>query len=176
MGLTAGDRVTVADILHGLLIESGADAATALAVATSGSENKFVALMNEKAAHFGLADTQFVDSIGRDNGSQYSTASDLGKLARLALGSKTIAGIVGKSTYTARAESGKTYSLSNTNLLLGGGKYAGVKTGTTYQAGECLISLYDDGERKILGVVLGSSGRFYETDRIIEWTKRVYKW
>ena len=176
MGLTAGDKVSVSELMHGLLIESGADAAETLAIATSGSENQFVALMNEKASMFNLTNTQFTNVVGHDATGHYSTAKDLSKLARIAMSNKQIAEIVGERSYVASSEAGKKYYLTNTNLLIGTPGYIGVKTGTTYQAGECLISLYDDGERKILGVVITSPDRFGETQDIIEWTKRVFSW
>jgi len=132
--------------------------------------------MNEKAAEYGLPDTQFVAVVAHDTSGHYSTAKDLYRLSRIALANKTIAGIVAKKSYVARAESGKTYYLSNTNQLLANSRYSGVKTGTTYSAGECLISLYNDGQKKIIGVVLGSNSRFYETESIIEWTRKAFKW
>jgi serine-type D-Ala-D-Ala carboxypeptidase (penicillin-binding protein 5/6) len=176
MGLAPGYKIKVSELLNGLLIESGADAAETLAVATSGTENKFVALMNEKAKLFGLTNTQFTNSVGHDDSGNYSTAKELSALARIALSNKTIADIVRKQTYVATTESGKTFYLSNTNLLLSDPNYKGVKTGTTTDAGQCLITLYDDGTRQILGVVLDSPDRFGETSSVVDWTKQAFKW
>lgn len=176
MGLATGDKLKVSELLHGLLIESGADAAFTLASHIGGSEHQFTAIMNERASKLGLTDTQFTNSIGHDDNGHYSTAGDLVKLTRIVLSNPLIAGIVAKPSYTATAVNGKKYYLSNTNKLLDGNRYLGVKTGTTYAAGQCLISLYHDGERKIIGVVLGSSDRFYDTKNIIDWTKRSFTW
>jgi D-alanyl-D-alanine carboxypeptidase (penicillin-binding protein 5/6) len=176
MGLAVGDKITVNDLLHGLLIESGADASLALSNFVAGSEQKFVALMNERAAKLGIKDTQFTNSIGHDDTGHYSTASDIVKISRVALSNPQIAEIVSKKSYTATSTEGKKYFLSNTNLLLGTPYYMGIKTGTTFMAGQCLSSIYDDGVRRVYGVVLGSFSRFTETEDILEWTKRSYTW
>lgn len=176
MGLAPGDKIKVSELLHGLLIESGADAAMTLSNRISGSENAFAALMNERALKLGLADTQFTNSVGYDATGHYSTTSDLSKLAKVVLSNKEVAQIVAKSAYTAKAENGKTYYLTNTNKLVGGTNYKGVKTGTTFSAGGCLVSLYDDGSRKIIGVVLASPERFSETQSIVNWTLKNFSW
>jgi D-alanyl-D-alanine carboxypeptidase (penicillin-binding protein 5/6) len=176
MGLAVGDKVSVGDLLHGLLITSGADASLSLSAYVGGTEEKFVAQMNERAAKLGLRDTQFTNSVGYDDNGHYSTASDLTKIARIALTNPYISEIVANRTYTATSVDGKKYYLSNTNLLLGTPYYKGIKTGTTFQAGQCLITLFDDGTRKIIGVVLNSANRFAETEGIIEWTKRSFTW
>lgn len=176
MGLAAGDKIKVSELLHGLLIESGADASMVLSNRIAGSENAFAALMNERASFLGLKETQFTNSVGYDATNHYSTASDLAKLAKVALSNKMIAQTIAKSAYTAKAESGKTYYLSNTNKLVNGANYKGVKTGTTFAAGGCLVSLYDDGTRKIIGVVLASPDRFSETQSVVNWIKGNFTW
>lgn len=176
MGLSVGDKLTVKELLHGLLIESGADASLALSGHIAGNDQKFAALMNERASKLGLTETQFTNSIGHDESGHYSTPADLTKLARVALTNPIIAEIVAKKSYVATGVTGKKYYLSNTNLLLDNQNYKGIKTGTTFAAGQCLLSLYDDGTRRIIGVLLGSPSRFTETSGIIEWTKRSFTW
>jgi D-alanyl-D-alanine carboxypeptidase len=161
--------------MHGLLIESGADAALTISNELGG-EQQFVALMNEKAALLGLKDTQFTNSVGYDDEGHYSTAQDLVRLGRIALTSPTIADIVQKPKYTLTDEAGRKYSLVNTNKLLSDKRIKGIKTGTTFEAGECLVTLYDDGEKKILGVVLNSPDRFSETSQILSWAKQTFAW
>lgn len=168
-GLIVGDKLTVRELLHCLLIESGADAALTFSSRISGGEHAFAALMNERAAKLGLSNTQFTNSVGYDDSGHYSTAEDLAKLAKVALSNKQVAEIVAKPSYVATSENGRGYSLSNTNKLVGTSFFKGVKTGTTFSAGECLISLYDDGTRKIIGIVLSSPSRFYETQKAIDW-------
>lgn len=176
MGLSVGDRISVLELLHGLLITSGSDASTVLAKEVAGSEEQFVALMNEEASYLGLKNTQFTNSVGYDNPNHYSTAYDLAKLGKVFMLNKTLVDIVAKSSYTATSESGEKYLLTNTNKLLNGSTYRGIKTGTTYGAGECLVSLYENGDQKIIGVLLNSPARFSETTGIIEWTKHNFLW
>lgn len=138
MGLREGDKIKVSELLHGLLINSGADAARALTVATSGDENRFVAAMNENASRFGLANTQFTNTVGYDEQGHYSTTTDIYKLTKIALENPLISEIVAKSNYIATGESGRRYALTNTNQLLSSPNIRGVKTGTTLLAGQCL--------------------------------------
>lgn len=175
VGLTPGEKIKASELLHGLLIESGADAAITIANEVSGNQNNFAKLMNERAKLMGLENTNFKNSVGNDEDGHYSTATDLIKLTRYALTNDAIREITRKKSYALRTESGKTYFLVNTNKLLGS-SYFGVKTGTTFAAGECLVSLYKEGDREIIGAVLGSTDRFYETQKIIEWTKSAFSW
>lgn len=176
VGLEKGDKLTMKDLLHGLLIESGADAALTISNHIAGSDNRFAALMNERAALLGLSNTQFSNSVGYDTADNFSTASDLAKLGEVALTNRLISDIVKKNTYTIKTESGKNYTLSNTNKLLPDSRFQGIKTGTTFMAGECLISFFKEGEKEIIGVVLASPSRFYETERVINWAKENYRW
>lgn len=176
MGISAGQQFKVSELMHGLLIESGSDAAHTLAVAAGGDEHRFVALMNEKAALLGLTNTQYTNSVGYDDTNHYSSAYDLAKLAKIALKNKVISDITAKTSYVATSESGQRFPLSNTNKLLNGTTYKGLKTGTTLVAGECLVSYYENGNQKIIGVVLKSPSRFYETDKVIQWVRNTFKY
>lgn len=176
MGIPVGTKIKTDELMHGLLMESGSDAAQAIAKIVAGSEAKFVALMNERAKLLGLNDTQFTNSIGHDDPTHYSTARDLVKLARIALESPDIAKIVGKPNYVATSVDGQKFYLVNTNKLIDGKVYKGVKTGTTFAAGECLITLYESDNKKIIGVVLTSPDRFSETRNLINWANRNFVW
>ncbi len=176
MGIKEGQKFTTLDLLHGLLIESGSDAANTLVTTVSNNENSFAALMNEKASLFGLTNTQFTNSIGYDSSGHYTTAYDLAKLSKIFLENKLLSNIVSKSSYIATSESGEKFYLNNTNQLLNGSTYKGLKTGTTFSAGECLISYYEKDNQKIIGVVLNSPSRFYESDKIIKWAKNNFTW
>lgn len=176
VGLQKGDKLTVRELLHGLLIESGADAALTLSQHIGGDENRFAALMNERGALLGLKNTQFSNSVGYDSSNNHSTASDLAKLGEIALSNSLIAEIVKKNSHTIKTENGKSFYLNNTNRLLPDSRYQGIKTGTTYAAGECLISFYKEEEQEFIGVVLASPSRFYETDKVVNWIKNSYSW
>ncbi len=173
MGLKAGEQLKVTELLHGLLLVSGSDAAITLANYVAGSEEEFVALMNERAILLGLNNTQFTNPVGWDESGNYSTSKDLTSIAEIALSNPTIARIVAKKSYLARNITGRKYILTNTNHLLNK-NYLGIKTGTTYKAGECLATYYKDENREIIGVVLNSPNRFQETERIITLIKNSY--
>lgn len=168
VGLIPGDRLTVYNLLQGLLIESGSDAAITLAKYNSGTEADFVAKMNEKATILGLSNTQFTNPVGWDENGHYSTAHDLTILTKAALTNPTIREIVAKKTAKIVTGSGRNYILTSTNLLLDG-HFLGAKTGTTYAAGECLASYYRDDEKEIVGAILNSPDRFLETADIVDW-------
>lgn len=171
MWLTEGDKIIFSELLNGLLINSASDAALTISNHVSGGEKEFAALMNEKAKLIGLNDTQFTNSVGWDEPNHESNVRDLVNLSNLALSNKQIRGVVKKKSYIAKSTTGKKYYLLNTNALLGLENYYGIKTGTTYAAGECVAVYYNDGEREIIGVLLNSQNRFGETEKIVEWIK-----
>ncbi|MBW6431806.1 serine hydrolase [Patescibacteria group bacterium] len=176
MGLILNDRLTIGELLHGLLINSGSDAALNLAAHTSGSEKEFVSLMNNKAKIFGLDNTNFTNPVGWDEVGNYSTAKDVANLARIALTSNTISEITTKKYYVAKSLNGRQYFLNNTNQLLGQNGYSGIKTGTTYRAGECLVTYYQDTEKEIVGVILNSPARYNETKYLVNWLESNFDW
>jgi D-alanyl-D-alanine carboxypeptidase len=167
MGLVVGDTVTIQQLLDGMLIPSGNDAAITLARVAEerissgfGDENSFdfVQAMNDKAAELGLQDTHFSNPDGDDDPENYSSAHDLAVMAQAVLGSDLLAPIVGtgSETLTSLGPEQREYGLYNTNQLLGFG-FDGVKTGTTDAAGSCVVSstTLENGDRVII-VVLGS--------------------
>ncbi|MCX7668905.1 MAG: D-alanyl-D-alanine carboxypeptidase [Anaerolineae bacterium] len=172
MGLTAGETLTVGDLLYGLLLPSGNDAAVALAEHVAGNETAFVGLMNERAAALGLRGTRFVNAHGSDAPGQVTTASDLVLLARAVLAHPLLARIVARPSAQV---AGRT--LKNTNELLGAYPYVdGVKTGTTDAAGECLVaSATRDGHRLIV-VVLGSRDRYADARALLDFALGGWQW
>ena len=101
MYLQEGEILTIQDLLYGLMLESGNDAAVALAVAVGGTVERFVMLMNEKAAELGLKDTHFENPHGLPNDNHYTTALDLARLTDYALGDETFSEIVATKKTTA---------------------------------------------------------------------------
>ena len=155
LGLSTGNTITVENLLYGLMLRSGNDAAVALAEYVSGSVESFAELMNNKANELGLTNTHFVTPHGLDNNDHYSTAYDLAILTDYALTNKIFSKIVKTKTYTITLN-GYSKTLSNTNELLGNldGVY-GVKTGFTNGANRCLITSCKRGDLDIICVVLG---------------------
>lgn len=155
LGLSTGDIITIHDLLYGLLMVSGNDAAVALAEFTSGSVEDFSKLMNEKASSLGLTSSHFVTPHGLDQDEHYTTAYELAKIADYALGNETFSKIVNTSSYTVLID-GNSKNLHNTNELLGSldGVY-GIKTGFTNGANRCLVTSCKRGNLDIISVVLG---------------------
>lgn len=155
LGLSTGDIITIHDLLYGLLMVSGNDAAVALAEFTSGSVEDFSKLMNKKASSLGLTSSHFVTPHGLDQDEHYTTAYELAKIADYALCNETFSKIVNTSSYTVLID-GNSKNLHNTNELLGSldGVY-GIKTGFTNGANRCLVTSCKRGNLDIISVVLG---------------------
>lgn len=172
-GFMAGDTLSLEDVLYGLLVRSGADAACA--IASLYNKTDFVDKMNQKADEIGMEKTIFENSIGLDSDKfQFSTVNDLEKLAKYSLKYGTFRKIVGtkESTIRSLTNPNRTYKITNTNdLLFTIPGTVGIKTGFTSGAKECLIYLYEDGKHKYLIIVLGSQDRFKDTTKLLNWTK-----
>ena len=155
LGLRAGERRTVRELLYALMLQSANDAAVALAVEVSGSEQRFVELMNDRADALGMRDTVFYSPNGLDDRGR-STAHDLVVLTRAAFSEPGFAGIVSSKLRTIPAPSGPPRRVQNRNALLWLYPGAtGVKTGYTSGAGFCLIATAERDGRRLVAVVLG---------------------
>lgn len=140
MGLNVGDRITLYDLVVGMLLASGNDAANAAAVFLSGSTKAFVAKMNSAAKEMGMPHTHFVTPSGLDRGDHHSTAYDMALLASHALQNKTFAKICAAASAQVTVN-GKAKTVYNHNRLLTSlDGCIGVKTGYTERAGRCLVS------------------------------------
>ena len=135
-----GDKITLNDLLYGLMLRSGNDAAVAIAEYVGSSVQGFADMMNKKAQELGLTDTNFVTPHGLDNSKHYTTAYELAKLTDYALQNEKFAQIVG-TKQTSITINGVPRTISNTNELLGVlNGVVGVKTGFTNGAGRCLVT------------------------------------
>jgi D-alanyl-D-alanine carboxypeptidase len=167
MGLKIGDRLSVTDLLHGLLLRSGNDAALTLAEATAGSEDDFVDLMNAEADDLGLADTHFDNPHGLDADNHYSTAMDMVTLGREVLKDPLLAGIVNTRTYTPNWDRGY---FDNINLLLTTYQGAiGVKTGYTDGAGQAIVGAAERNGRRLVVSVMRSEDLYVDTGALLDW-------
>ncbi|MGI8845295.1 MAG: D-alanyl-D-alanine carboxypeptidase family protein [Thermoleophilaceae bacterium] len=156
--LPKGKRVSLNAVLNGLLLVSGNDAAIALADHVSGTQRRFVALMNEKARLWGLRCTHFASPHGLEKGNR-SCAADLAVLARLAMRSPRITKIVRRkeAEFKFPIKGGKLYLYGHNPLIRAGYRGAiGLKTGFTEEAGRCFVGVARRGG-KTLGVVLLNS-------------------
>ena len=174
MGLAAGEKLTLEDLLYGLLLPSGNDAAEAIAEGAAGTSSQFIELMNKKAQILGAVNSKFVNPSGLEgNGAHYSTAEDLAIISKYAWDNFSLfRQIVGTKYYEIPySPEHKYFYLENqTNLL---GTYPGVrgiKPGFTPQAGLCLVTLADNGGHQILGIVLGSADRRGDMEKLLNYS------
>ncbi|MDP2691798.1 MAG: serine hydrolase [bacterium] len=181
MGLRVGEQITVDKLLHGLLINSGNDAAMVLAEAVAGSTDAFVALMNERKLALGLNQTQFVDPAGLSEGN-LSSAFEIAHLAKYVFRDPVLQTILRQKEVTVASVDGAvSHHLMNTDRLLGtalADRIIAGKTGTTPLAGQCLISFFNiqDTDRTTMVIILGSKDRYAEMNQLIPWIDETYRW
>lgn len=178
LGLKRGDKASVRDLLYGLMLRSGNDAAVALAEHVGGSVKEFAELMNEKAIELGLTNTHFVTPHGLDDANHYTTALELAKLTDYAMNNETFSKIVGTKSITIYINN-QPRQINNTNELLGVlNGVVGVKTGFTNNAGRCLVTETKRNNMDIITIVLGADtkkDRTKDSVNLIEYTFSKYK-
>lgn len=187
--LKAGEVISVKDLLYCLLISSANEAANILAMAVCGDIPTFVERMNQRAQELGMTGTHFVNPHGLHDPDHYSTAWDIYKMTKQAMTHAAFREIVSTSYYTVPATNlSAERSLINTNALLTSGKYPGytfsgtigVKTGSTGQAGFCLVAAAQKRGHTLVSVVLGAENptdskgnvqrkQFSESKKLLDW-------
>jgi D-alanyl-D-alanine carboxypeptidase len=174
MGVSQGEVLSLEDMLYGLLLPSGDDAAVAIADAIGGSVPDFVAMMNAEAKIMGLTHTHYVNPDGLDADGHYTSASDLLKLTRRALALPEFALIVNTFEHKipATAQHNK-HDLFTTNALIDNYPGAdGIKTGTTPAAAYCLVFSATHTSGQLVGVLLGDAsdnGRYVDAQALLDW-------
>ena len=173
LGLHSNDKISIRDLLYGLLLCSGNDSAVALAETIGGSVEEFANLMNQKAISLGLNSTHFVTPHGLDNDDHYTTAYELALITDYALKNDIFCNLVGSKTHTILINN-QPKTLSNTNELLGNlnGVY-GVKTGFTNGANRCLVTSVKRNNMDLICIVLGADtkkDRTKDSIALIEYT------
>lgn len=163
MGLFLGEEIKVKDLIYGMMLPSGNDAAHLLASTYPGGINGFVARMNEKARELSLTNTHFIDPAGYDD-DNYSTAYDLARLGAHALSNPTISEVV-KTPETTVYNTAQTipHELKNLNELLSINGVNGIKTGFTNEAEGVLVTSFFHNKKQYVIVVLRSKDRFQDT-------------
>lgn len=161
--------VSVDDLVHGMIIQSGNDACVALAELIAGSEENFVQLMNREAQRLGLKNTQFKNATGLTEAGHYSSARDLAMLATVLIRDfPEYYPIYSKKEFTYN----KITQANRNRLLWLDPAVDGVKTGYTEAAGYCLVASAKRGPRRLLSVVLGTdsdSARATESQKLLNW-------
>lgn len=178
LGLKVNDKITVHDLLYGLMLKSGNDTAVALAIHVGGSIEGFAEMMNKTAQEMGWVNSHFITPHGLDAQGHYTTAYELACMADYALQNPKFKEIVSTKTYTVTIN-GRPQVISNTNELLGylDGVY-GVKTGFTNGANRCLVTACKRGDFDIITVVLGADTKKIRTQdsiSLIEYTHKNYQ-
>jgi D-alanyl-D-alanine carboxypeptidase len=175
MGLRAGVPISVRDLLYGLMLPSGNDAALELARAVDGSVPAFVDRMNAKAAELGLRDTQFQNPHGLDGRAHYSSAYDLAMLGRYAMANPEFAAIAASPAWHLAPPS--DYDLYNGNSLLA--RYPGadgIKIGWTNRAGWTLVASAVRDGRRLYVTVLKSADRDGDASALLDWAYASHEW
>lgn len=188
--LKAGEQLTVKELLYCLLLPSANDAAKALAEAVDGSTEEFVSRMNRKAGELGCQGTHFANPHGLHNDDHYTTAYDISLFMTAALKYDLFREIIATASHTVPATNLSGERLYyNTNGLISNLHYAGYiydkciggKTGTTDEAGRCLVAAAEDGDTLLVSVVLGSGpiqeegyeklrqGQFTQSTKLLKW-------
>ncbi len=178
MGLRAGERISVRDLLYGLILRSGNDAAHTLAIAAAGSERRFVAQMNRYAAALGLSHTHYANPVGLDEKGNYSSAFDLMALTRRLLRKPAFAKIADSRSARLRSVRPPRRIATINELLLMAPWVTGVKTGHTFGA---LYVLVGSGQRRgvsLISAVVGTwtdEERFDDSLDLLEWGFSQYR-
>lgn len=169
--LQLGEEMSLSNMLYGLMLRSGNDAATAIAEHVGGSEEGFVHLMNEKAAFLGLKHTQFKNPHGLDEDGHYSSANDLAKLTAYALKNNVFAEIVSTRVKKVPNPHEKwDYSYTNKNKMLAMYEGAdGVKTGYTKKSLRCLVSSATRQGQQLAAVTINDGDDWADHRKMLDW-------
>jgi D-alanyl-D-alanine carboxypeptidase (penicillin-binding protein 5/6) len=162
IGLIAGERLSVHDLLVATLVPSGTEAVYALAEHLGdGSVERFVQKMNAKASQMGLQNTHFEDPAGLDASGHYSSARDLAAISRAAMEHPLFKEIVAMKEATIHTQNREIEVFNTNSLLYTYPEASGVKTGTSPEAGPCLVAAAKDSDESYIAVVLGAKSEDY---------------
>jgi D-alanyl-D-alanine carboxypeptidase (penicillin-binding protein 5/6) len=180
-----GDVILLGELLYGLMLPSGNDAAVAIAENVAGTVFEFVDMMNAKAAELGMRNTHFVDPNGLDEDGcwegwgPYSTVEDYLILTRYCMRNRTFREIVGHAEATIHTVDGRQIDYQSTNRLFWGMEgVIGIKTGTNYESHACLVAAVERNGATFYSVVFGSptdEGRYIDTRALLEWAFKHYR-
>ena len=170
MYLKEGEQLTLEMLLYGLLLCSGNDAALVIARAVGGSQERFVDMMNRKAAALGMEDTSFANPNGLDEEDHYSTALDMAKLSCAAVKSETLLRIASTKSVTI---GGRTMYNHNTLLSYVDG-CIGLKTGYTRAAGRTLLSCAQRNGQRLVAVTLQDGNDWVDHQRLYDYGFSAY--
>jgi serine-type D-Ala-D-Ala carboxypeptidase (penicillin-binding protein 5/6) len=173
INLSKNEKLTFENLLFAMMLPSANDAAKAIADNYPGGEKAFVREMNRKAKDLGLKATHFEDPIGLTDQKDYTTPSDLARLASIAMNNSKFREVVKTKNRTITNTNGKVYDLENLNILLDIPEVNGVKTGFTEEAGQVLVtSIKVAGtDKELIIVVMQSEDRFGDTQTLLNFLR-----
>lgn len=175
--LAPGEKISLEELLYGLMLQSGNDAAIAIAEHVSRSVDEFVKLMNEKALELGAYNTSFVTPHGLDANEHYTTANDLAKITAYAMKNELFKKIVSTKTISSGVTGCFNRSYKNINKFL----YRidnsdGVKTGYTGNAGKCLVASVKHDFGRYICVILNSHDRWRDAEKLVKYADSNFKY
>jgi D-alanyl-D-alanine carboxypeptidase len=177
MGLEAGFHVTMEDLLYGLMLPSGNDAAVAIGRYVAGADDTFVWLMNVKAKELGLRSTHFVNPHGLDAPDHYSCPADMVTMARYGMQYETFQKLAAAKAYDIR-EDNISYTVTNLNPMLWAYPGVdGVKIGYTDNSGRSIVaSAVSNGHRVYVAFMRSEAGLVPETTALLDWAYSSFEW
>lgn len=168
--LKAGEKISIEDLLYGLMLVSGNDAATALAEIIGGSQEKFVEMMNKKAEALGCKNTRFANPSGLFDEEHYTTARDMAIISREAMKDPIFREIVNTTNHKANRENSDYETFHNKNKTIfeyDGG--TGIKIGYTQNSGRTLVASSKRGETSLICVVMSAPDWFEDAYRLMDY-------
>ncbi len=177
MGLVSGDSVSLKELVYGMLLASGNDAANATAIHLGGNVESFAALMNQKAKELGMKNTHFVTPSGLDDDEHYSTAYDMALLGKYAVQNPIFkAACSSKNAVLTYGNPPYRRTLYNHNRLLSSYEYAlGIKTGFTKKSGRCLVSYAEKDGIGLIAVTLNAPNDWSDHKKMLDYGFSVIK-
>jgi serine-type D-Ala-D-Ala carboxypeptidase (penicillin-binding protein 5/6) len=176
MWVNPGERIRLEDLVYGLMLPSGNDAAEAIANYIAGSDEAFVKLMNDKAQELGMKDTHYANPHGLDQEGHYTSAYDLALLARYAMQNPNFRQFAAAKIWTVRSLD-RTWDVYNLNKLLFIYPDAdGIKIGYTDSAGKTIVASVNHEGHRVIAVLLGSWNLWADTPALYDWAFANYTW
>ena len=167
MGIEPGMRLSLRDLMHGLLMVSGNDAAAEIAMEVGGTMPRFVEMMNAKVEELGLQNTHFANPHGLDEPGLYTSAYDIGLLGNELLADAELASIVAKRQYTANWNGPDLWNGNRLPVLYP--EVVGVKIGFTEGAKQTIVAAAEREGRRLIVSVLGSNDRYTDAIALLDW-------
>lgn len=175
LGLREGDKITLYDLVAGMLLPSGNDAANAVALYLGGSFEGFSAMMNKKAAELGMYNSYFVTPSGLDEGNHHSTAYDMAILTARAIQNEYFSQLCCLKSYDVTINGEKMTIYNHNKLLSSMDSCIGVKTGYTDKAGRCLVSAFSEDGHTFVCVTLNAPDDWNDHKKLYEYANAQYK-